>query len=303
MLDYYYGPEAEQFAFYRIPKILFEAENVNISTDAKLLYGIFLDRMQLSAKNKWLDDNGRVYIFFTVKQIMKAMQISNKTAAKLLHELENTGFIEREKQGLTKPDRIYVKNFLSVVYKGNLQTCKNYISGGEESTSQEMENLHTSNTDSIKTDMSDTESIVSIREDGYDAMEEYRVYENLIRSNIDYELLCYDHPYERESLEEVLSIIVDTVTSHNKTVRISGDDKPVAIVRSRFLKLTKEHIEYVLQGLKDNPVKVRNMKAYLLASLYNAPTTISNYYTALVNHNMANGLYVKEEECQKEQRR
>ena len=135
MLDYYYGPEAEQFAFYRIPKILFEAENVSLSTDAKLLYGIFLDRMQLSAKNKWLDDNGRVYIFFTVKQIMKALQISNKTATKLLHERENTGFIEREKQGLTKPDRIYVKNFLSVVYKGNLRTCKNNISGDEESTS------------------------------------------------------------------------------------------------------------------------------------------------------------------------
>ena len=184
MLDYYYGPEAEQFAFYRIPKILFEAENVSLSTDAKLLYGIFLDRMQLSAKNKWLDDNGRVYIFFTVKQIMKAMQISNKTATKLLHELENTGFIEREKQGLTKPDRIYVKNFLSVVYKGNLQTCKNYISGDEESTSHEVENLHTNNTDSINTEISNTESIVSIRENGCDAMEEYRTYENLIRSHI-----------------------------------------------------------------------------------------------------------------------
>ena len=289
MLDYYYGPEAEQFAFYRIPKILFEAENVSLSTDAKLLYGIFLDRMQLSAKNKWLDDNGRVYIFFTVKQIMKAMQISNKTATKLLHELENTGFIEREKQGLTKPDRIYMKNFLSVVYKGNLQTCKNFISGDEESTSHEMENLHTNNTDSINTDISNTESIVSIRENGCDAMDEYRTYENLIRSHIEYELLCQDYPYERESLEEILFIIVDTITSHNETVRISGDDKPAEVVKSRFMKLTKEHIEYVLQGLKDNPVKVRNIKAYLLASLYNAPTTISNYYTALVNHNMANG--------------
>jgi hypothetical protein len=152
-----------------------------------------------------------------------------------------------------------------------------------------MENLHTNDTDSINTDISNTESIVSIRENGCDAMDEYRTYENLIRSHIEYELLCQDYPYERESLEEILFIIVDTITSHNETVRISGDDKPAEVVKSRFMKLTKEHIEYVLQGLKDNPVKVRNIKAYLLASLYNAPTTISNYYTALVNHNMANG--------------
>lgn len=100
MYDYYYGPEAEQFVFYRIPKVLFEAERVkDISTDAKLLYGLMLDRMQLSAKNQWLDEKGRVYIYYTVKQIMNSLSCSNKTVTKLLHELEQSGLISREKTG------------------------------------------------------------------------------------------------------------------------------------------------------------------------------------------------------------
>ncbi len=114
MYDYYYGPESEQFAFYRIPKVLFEAEGVrNISTDAKVLYGLMLDRMQLSAKNKWLDEKGRVYIYYSVKQIMDALSVSNKTVTKLLSELESVHLISREKTGFSKPDRIYVMNFLA----------------------------------------------------------------------------------------------------------------------------------------------------------------------------------------------
>ena len=81
-----------------------------------------------------------------------------------------------------------------------------------------------------------------------------------------------------------LSLMVDVMISHKGTVRISGDDKLIEIVKSRFMKLNSTHIEYVLDGMKDNPVKVRNIKAYLLASLYNAPVTINNYYSALVNH-------------------
>ena len=84
--------------------------------------------------------------------------------------------------------------------------------------------------------------------------------------------------------------MTDVMITKSGTVRISGDEKPVEIVKSRLMKLKSSHIVYVLQGLKDNPVKVRNIKAYLLASLYNAPTTISNYYSALVNHDMHNGL-------------
>ena len=291
MYDYYYGPESEQFAFYRIPKLLFEAERVrDISTDAKLLYGLMLDRMQLSAKNGWLDENGRVYIYYTVKQIMKALSCSNKTVTRLLNELEGVHLISREKSGFSKPDRIYVMNFLAVVYKVHHETCKKYTSGDVESTPRDMYNLHPNNTDNNKTDISDTDSIVSIRKNGCDAMDEYRAYESLIRENIEFDHLVEDNPYERESLEEIVSIMTDVMMTKSGTMRISGDDKPVEVVKSRLMKLNSQHISYVLQGLKDNPVKVRNIKAYLLASLFNAPTTISNYYSALVNHDMHNGL-------------
>lgn len=287
MYDYYYGVEAEQFAFYRIPKVLFEAEGVrDISTDAKLLYGLMLDRMQLSARNHWLDDKGRVFIYFTVKQIMAALGCGNKKVARLLAELEDTaGLIEREKAGLTKPDRIYVKNFLAVVSKGHLKTCHNDISGSVERTSLEVSKGHTNNTDINNTEYSDINPIVS-EPDGFDAMEEYRTYERVIKENLDYDFLIQDHRFERENIDEMISIMTDIMISHNGTVRISGEDKPVEVVKSRFMKLTKTHIDYVLQGMKDNPVKVRNIKAYLLAALYNAPATISNYYSALVNHDM-----------------
>lgn len=291
MYDYYYGPESEQFAFYRIPKVLFEAERVrDISTDAKLLYGLMLDRMQLSAKNGWLDENGRVYIYYTVKQIMQALSCCNKTVTKLLKELETVHLIERVKGGLTKPDRIYVMNFLSVVYKSHLQTCKKYTSGDEDCSSLEVNKVHTNNTDINNTEISDTESIVSISKNGCDAMDEYHSYESLIRENIGFDYLVQDYPYEKETLEEIVALMTDVMMTRSGTIRISGDEKPVEIVKSRFMKLNSEHISYVMQGLKDNPVKVRNIKAYLLASLYNAPTTISNYYSALVNHDMANGL-------------
>ncbi len=280
-----------QFTFYRIPKVLFEAESViNISTDAKVLYGLMLDRMQLSAGNGWLDDKGRVYIYYSVKQIMRALSCSNKTVTRLLNELESVHLISREKSGFSRPDRIYVMNFLAVVYKVHHETCKKYISRDVESTPREMYNLHPNNTDINKTDISDTESILSISKNGCDTMDGYTKYEALVKDNIEYDILLKDHPNEREELQEIAALITDVMTAKTGSIRISGDDKPIGIVKSRFMKLTSEHIRYVLQGMKDNPVKVRNIKAYLLAALYNAPTTISSYYSALVNHDIHNGL-------------
>ena len=114
MPDYFYGPQAEQFAFYRIPKALFtDPAFRSISTDAKALYGLLLDRMNLSARNDWLDEQGRVYIVFTVEEIMECLACGNKKAVGLLRELETeAGLIERKRQGLGKPNLIYVKNFI-----------------------------------------------------------------------------------------------------------------------------------------------------------------------------------------------
>lgn len=120
---YFYGAQAEQFSFYRIPKALFTEPNFReLSTDAKVLYGILLDRMSLSLKNQWLDAQNKVYIIFTVEEIMDALNCANQKATRLMVELEKqAGLIERKRQGLGRPNLIYVKNFAAMI---NDKSCE-----------------------------------------------------------------------------------------------------------------------------------------------------------------------------------
>ena len=124
---------------------------------------------------------------------------------------------------------------------------------------------------------------------GTDGMGTREIYREIILENIDYEILASDPKVDREQLDEITELIVDTVCTARKTVRISGDDFPAEVVKSRFLKLNSTHIQYVMDCMKDNTTYVRNIKKYLLAALYNAPSTISNYYSALVQHDMYGG--------------
>ena len=121
--DYFYGSQAEQFSFYRIPKVLFtDPQFEPLSTDAKVLYGILLDRMSLSLKNQWLDAQNKVYIIFTVEEIMDALNCANQKATRLMVELEKqAGLIERKRQGLGRPNLIYVKNFAATI---NSKSCE-----------------------------------------------------------------------------------------------------------------------------------------------------------------------------------
>ena len=158
--DYFYGQQSELFTFYRVPKVLFTNERFwNISADAKMLYGILLDRMSLSAKNGWIDQNGRVYIIFTIDEAKMALNCAEQKAIKLLSELEEkAGLIERKRQGLGKPNLIYVKNFISVV-DSQLLNCENHNSGTMEITTQELPKSQCNNTDIKNTEFSDTDSI------------------------------------------------------------------------------------------------------------------------------------------------
>lgn len=124
---------------------------------------------------------------------------------------------------------------------------------------------------------------------GTDGMGTREIYREIILENIDYEILCQDPKMDREQLDEIAELIVDTVCTARKTVRISGDDFPAEVVKSRFLKLNSSHVQYVMDCMRDNTTYVRNIKKYLLAALYNAPSTISNYYSALVQHDMYGG--------------
>ena len=297
MYDYFYGAESEQFSFYRIPKVLFTEERFkNISAEAKVLYGLLLDRMSLSAKNGWQDKENRVYIIFTIEDIMEAMGCADQKAGKLLHELESKcRLIERKRQGLGKPNLIYVKNFVTPS-ESRFLNRENHDSGEVKITDQEPLKSRSNNTEYNNTEFSDTDSFpfTSFREghgretkrSDVDHRERYR---EIISGNISYEILLQDYPLDRDILTEILELMVDTVCTTRSTVRISGDDKPAEVVKSQFLKLDSEHIRFVMDGLKDNTTRIRNMRQYLLATLYNAPLTIGNYYRSLVSHDMSEG--------------
>ena len=120
-------------------------------------------------------------------------------------------------------------------------------------------------------------------------IDERQRYRKLIEENLEYDILLQNNPYDRETIEEIMELILDTVCSKRQYIRIAGDDKPCEVVKNQFLKLNGGHIEYVLASFRENATKVRNIKQYLLASLYNAPLTMSNYFDALVRHDMANG--------------
>jgi len=124
----------------------------------------------------------------------------------------------------------------------------------------------------------------SINLDGMDRMDERSEYEEIIKENLDYNILCQDPKFDKDRFREIMDIMLDAVCSTAPTIRINGEDMPQQVVKSRFLKLNSSHIEYVLEAMNKNPSDIRNIRAYLLTALYNASLTIDNYYSALVNH-------------------
>ena len=151
------------------------------------------------------------------------------------------------------------------------------------------------NTNQTKTDLSSTELSNPIPSNpptpagarmGTDRMGARGCYREVILDNIEYSYLVQDSHIDREQLDEIVDLIVDTVCSARKVIRIAGDDYPAEVVKSRFMKLDSSHVQYVMDCMKDNTTYVRNIKKYLLAALYNAPTTINSYYSSLVQHDM-----------------
>lgn len=283
--DYFYEEQSEQFVFYKVPKILCtEAEFRELSSDAKLLYGLLLDRVTLSKRNGWFDSEGRIYVIFTIENIKCALNCADKKATRLLVELEEHGLIERKKQGLGKPALIFVKNFIHPS-KQRFKTGQNNDSGPANITIQDPSKQRCNNTDNNNTDYSETNLIYS-EDDDLDEREAYMQY---FMDQLEIGCLMQQYPYKHRELEEILELLVDTVCSNRSTIRIAGDSKPFAVVKSKLMKLECTHIQYVLECLDKNDTEIRNIKQYLLATLYNAPLTISNYYTAMFNNDRANG--------------
>ena len=424
--DYYYGSQADQFSFIRIPRVMIKDPVFAVlSAYAKLLYSVLLDRMSLSSKNGWFDEENRVYIVYPVTEAQADLGIGKKKAMEVIAELVDFGLLEKKRRGQGLPSLLYVKSFmtgLDTVLQGEAASSQSEV---PESESQEAEKtqkkqkdqpevsegklqilepeksevsnpalqdprepaphrldepIHAAETvqsaqespksgrsvqygpfvsevpkrtlqevhestlpevskpallevpkpaplmsktdnnytyrsypsnpinisqagmtgqsDGMRSDGNAADDSLSGRVGGYFALarqrrtqsaakaETIRAYRELIQENIRYGDLCAARRYDRERVDGIVDLILETVLGRNEQIRIAGDVYPVEIVRSKFLKLGYEHIDYVLDCMDANTTKVRNIKKYLLAALFNAPSTMNGYYRAEVNHDM-----------------
>ena len=284
-LDYFYGQAGKLFSFYRIPKALFQEQRFqNLSTDAKTLYGILLDRMSLSVKNEWFDKQGRVFIIFTIEDVKRTLRCADNKATKLLRELENFGLIERKRRGLGKPSLVYVKNFSSDLSNERVQNRENHESGSPKNACQDPPKSRCNKNKKSKTERNNTNPILS---DELEKMKNRKLLEEYFSRSLEIDLLLRLYPDDEDALYQIVNLLVDTCATNRKLLHIAGDDKPTEVVRSRFMKLNADHIRFVLKCLAENSSPIRNMKQYLLASLYNAPTTMQLSYQNQTNHDLA----------------
>ena len=415
--DYYYGVQSEQFSFYRIPRLLIKDQHFKgLSSDAKLLYGLMLDRMALSMKNHWLDNENRAYIIYLIDNVMEDLNCSKPTCVKIMKELSTFGLIERERKGLGKPDIIYVKNFViqeenksveteagheeqkcgsvenessnndgeigedqeyfaegqffpedpylsdsqensmtaeskenelpevkklnfwnqsrtSVaerkngfheenttnlgaysVNKGNISprgkeselpevkklnfcNSKNLTSGGKEHLPLEVKNLapnynnNNYNNQSYNYINQSYQSNLSSQKDEFDGTKEEidknTTYIEQIKKNLDYEFyMTNDKCNDKALLKELFDIICEVVCVKRKMIKVGGVVYPYEYVRSKFLELTSSHVWYIIDCMKETTTRIVNIKAYLLAALFNAPSTIDHYYQQKVQHDL-----------------
>ena len=312
--SYFYGEESEQFSFYRIPRLLITgAQFKNLSTDAKLLYGLLLDRMGLSARNGWYDEQGRVYIYYTLEEIMADMNCGKDKGVKLLSELDTNrgiGLIERVKQGQGRPTRIYVKRFTTkavppppsepsvdfddpstgsqdfgfseVSPSSEVLTSEKPKSGVRKIRSPEVGKTEVSYYSKNYPDSSYLYPSIHPSEPQMDGMdrEECRA---KVQENIGYIAFT---GHDRETVDELVELITDVLCSTQASFRIGGTQFKSDIVKKRFSTLQQSHIEYVLECMRNNTTKIHNIRGYLLTVLYNAPTTIEHYYQAAVQHDL-----------------
>lgn len=309
--DYFYGSEAEQFTFYRIPKILITSQFFKkVSDSAKLLYGLMLDRMSLSIRNGWLDDDNRAYIFFTTNDVMEQMCCGTEKATKMLAELDSEkgiGLIERVKQGQGRPAIIYLKKFYDIEDKDTTSqssTSKNENQAFEESKNKTFENRK-SGLSEIKSlefrkskcnynniNNTDINYIYPINQDNYNIqnsdtqneeewIDRYTKTVDEIKKQIDYDYLI-NHT-ERDIVDEVVNIMAEVMTVYRPKYKIEGDFIEYNAVVNKFRQITAQKLEICLLAYSRKIQRIKNPKAYWISTLYNIPLT-----SEIVLQNMIN---------------
>ena len=427
---FFEGQDVEQFTFYRIPKQLFTLEYFKgMSSDAKILYGLMLDRVSLSMKNNWFDDDNRAYIYFSVDDVMELLGCGKNKAIKCLKELDEEtgiGLTQKRRQGFGKSNMIYVKTFIveqpeeinvekpdniekqtsvsrndknksapkqtsvqnssesifmnqpdnnldypikdnenqektgqinpiiaekdvdsvktvhrdwedilsqkfenqtngdnktgTEVYISNFKKFKNQTSRSPKNKLQEVYFSNPNNTYKNNNKNNNTESnLILSPEDCHDQNSDQvdeiryrcdavshsssqklslsqpdpgngdfkvRAYQQLIRRTIDYDNLMSFPDVDHNLVWEIYELIVETVLCLGDEIVIASNRYPTEVVKSRFLKLNYMHIRYVMECLEKNTTKVKNIRKYLLAALFNAPATMEGYYKSEVNHSL-----------------
>lgn len=277
--DYFISGQIPQFAFYRLPKVLFLSEKYNVlSTDAKLLYSLLLDRMELSARNGMHDEQGRIYLYFTVTQASELLHYGESKITRLFSELERIGLIDRRRQGLGKASIIYPKRFAALRPSDwSVRSSQIDGSGIAKITVLDPSESREINTEYINTEVSDTyPSITAIDTDEI---------EERIKEQIEYEILT--EKADRSKVDEVVGILTELMCVRSPHIRIGTATYPTEYVHQRLAQLTCEHIEYVLDCMRGTNVRIGNIKSYLTAALFNAPVTMEHYFQSQINYDFA----------------
>lgn len=289
--DYFYGKESDQFNFIRVPKLLFTDKAFSdISNDAKILYALMLDRMALSRQNEWFDEENRVYIIFTIEEAAEMMNCGNDKVIKLFKELDDKsgiGLITRKRRGLGKPSIIYVRNFVpnenSAINNNDFDDKNQDIEEtevliSENPISRDLKNritdignsecnkTYNNNTDMNNTDNQSFQSFCENVEIDGDKTEE------IIKSNIDYDILVERYPEMTELIDEIKGIIVNVVNGE-RNVTLDGKVIPYLSAKNAYLKLSFEHIVFVIDNISKVDGEIKKFDRYLCTSLYNAAFT------------------------------
>ena len=322
LLDYYYGSESEQFSYFRIPRLLVPSPRFSgISVEAKLLFGLLLDRMGLSQKNGWYEDDGRVYIYYSIEQIAEDFNCKRDKAMKLLAELDSDngiGLVVKKRQGQGKPSKLYIRRFArpdflpevldversaETDFKKSAKTDFKRSAKTDFKRSAETDFKRSAETDFKKSAETDcnynninypgsiypesvnpsilpfTENLARARAEG-DGLTDGRAVRESIKKQIEYELLPYRDlsPWQLRQADELVELMVEVALTKSPTIKVGPGEYPVSYVQERFSMIRCEHIEQVLTGLSENESRVTNVRAYMLASLFNATASLESAY-------------------------
>lgn len=320
--DYYYGVETEQFTFVRVPKVLFtDKEHFgSLSNDARILYGLLLERMSLSRKNNWIDKHNRVHIIFPVEEIEESLDVGHEKALNLLKELDDQsgiGLVKKKRRGLGLPSILYVKNFIvkgeqntdrvptsrstenefQEFGKTDFKKSENQTSENPKNRLLEVRKSDSNNIDINNTDMSYTydQSIdrsqagiqnFSPGADGLIAAIERSTVEEKVKKQIDYDCLI-SHPDSSvvQMAEEIKDLMVDVLCGERSVVS-EGKRVSEETAKAAYRKITFDHVQYVMKSLVSYPDKISRIDRFLTTSLLNSVYTLMNSTFAGFEHDM-----------------